>query len=226
MDNDDVEVGRRLTRREAIQLLVGGTAGILWVQPALASPAPTPEQTEGPYFVEEKLKRKDIKTDPKDGKAKTGIPLVLALQVFTLQQKRSIPLAGATVDIWHCDASGVYSDVEEAVGHKFLRGYQVTDVNGRVEFATIYPGAYSGRAVHIHFKVRHQKAGKAYEFTSQLYFDETVNDKIFKSPLYAKSGKRTRNSDDGIYAEGGKDLMLKLSPSAKGYLGSFQIGLS
>lgn len=56
MDNDDVEVGRRLTRREAIQLLVGGTAGILWVQPALASPAPTPEQTEGPLLCRGEIK--------------------------------------------------------------------------------------------------------------------------------------------------------------------------
>ena len=56
------------------------------------------------------------------------------------------PLVSARVDVWHCDALGVYSDVQDPrfkmVGRKFLRGYQVTDSAGRVEFLTVYPGWY------------------------------------------------------------------------------------
>ncbi len=86
---------------------------------------------------------------------------------------------GAIVDIWHCDAAGVYSDATDpgfnTVGKKFLRGYQVTDANGGVQFTTIYPGWYRGRTVHIHFKVRAKaKSGQSYEFTSQLYFDDAI----------------------------------------------------
>ena len=70
------------------------------------------------------------------------------------------PLANALVDMWHCDALGVYSDVssQNTLGQRFLRGYQVSDANGQVQFLTIYPGWYAGRAVHIHFKVRTEPA--------------------------------------------------------------------
>ena len=90
------------------------------------------------------------------------------------------PLAGAQVDIWHCDALGVYSDVRDrssdTTGKKFLRGYQVSDDAGQVRFTTIYPGWYGGRAVHVHFKIRRPGAGgRIDEFTSQLYFDDALD---------------------------------------------------
>jgi protocatechuate 3,4-dioxygenase beta subunit len=69
------------------------------------------------------------------------------------------------VDVWQCDALGVYSDVRDSNGffdtrgRQFLRGYQVTDRNGQAEFLTVYPGWYRGRTVHLHFKVRVQRRG-------------------------------------------------------------------
>jgi protocatechuate 3,4-dioxygenase beta subunit len=135
------------------------------------------------------------------------------------------------VDIWHCDASGVYSDVSDpsfnTMGQKFLRGYQVTDGSGSVRFSTIYPGWYSGRAVHIHFKIR-LFAGpqKTYEFTSQLYFDDSLTDRVHSQPPYNSKGTRhTRNSQDGIFSEGGSQLLLDLTQTSQGYSAMFDIGL-
>lgn len=120
-----------------------------------------PQQTEGPYFVDERLNRSDIRTEPSDGSVKEGVPLDLTFNVSRSDSISSCtPLAGAIVNVWQCDALGEYSDVQDAAegfdtrGQKFLRGYQVTDKNGTARFTTIYPGWYKGRAVHIHFKIR------------------------------------------------------------------------
>ena len=109
------------------------------------------------------------------------------------------------VDVWHCDAAGVYSGVSDpgfdTSSQQFLRGYQVTDRSGRAQFTTIYPGWYPGRTIHIHFKVRtNATGGQAYEFTSQLFFDEALNDQVLAQPPYAARGQRnTFNSEDNIY---------------------------
>ncbi|SFU56660.1 intradiol ring-cleavage dioxygenase [Nitrosospira multiformis] len=199
----------------------------------------TPQQTEGPYFVDERLHRSDVRSDPSDGSVKDGLPLALEMRVFTVGNEgtdRCLPLANAIVDIWHCDAQGIYSDVEDrnfnTVGKKFLRGYQVTDRNGSVRFITIYPGWYPGRTVHIHFKIRTEPGYMhGSEFTSQLYFDDAITDKVHaQSPYagYARKGsyqQRTRNEDDRIYLKGGTQLMLKLTEAEVGYATTFDVGL-
>lgn len=192
----------------------------------------SPEQTEGPYFVDEKLNRSDIRLDPSDGKVKAGVPLQLTLQVSSVSNTSCTPIAGAVVDIWHCDALGVYSDVTDrsfdTVGKKFLRGYQVTDANGNVRFTTIYPGWYQGRTTHIHFKVRTNTAsGQSYEFTSQLYFDDAVSDRVYTQAPYVSKGQRTEdNEQDGIFQRGGEQLLLSLTENPQGgYAATFDIGL-
>src|SRR6266436_815168 len=135
------------------------------------------------------------------------------------------------VDVWHCDAAGVYSAAADpggsTVGRKFLRGYQTTGADGLVEFTTIYPGAYPGRAVHIHFKVRTGGGGgRAHEFTSQLFFDDTLTDQVHARPPYAGPGaRRMRNGRDGIYREAGAQLTLAVAPSGAGYAGAFDLAL-
>jgi protocatechuate 3,4-dioxygenase beta subunit len=183
--------------------------------------------TEGPYFVDEKLNRSDVRSDPSDGSARPGIPLRLAFRVSQLGSAACAPLAGALVDIWHCDALGVYSDVEQAKGKKFLRGYQVTDANGLAQFTTIYPGWYQGRATHIHFKIRNDPASQpGFEFTSQLFFDDALNDRVYTQPPYAARGPNTmRNAQDGIYQGGGDQLLLQPAQDADGYAAAFDIGL-
>ncbi|MBD2489321.1 intradiol ring-cleavage dioxygenase [Aulosira sp. FACHB-615] len=187
----------------------------------------SPQQTEGPYFVDEKLNRSDIRIYPADGAIKAGVPLQLTLHISQVGSTGCTPVAGAIVDIWHCDALGVYSDVADqsfnTVGKKFLRGYQVTDAQGNVQFTTIYPGWYEGRTVHIHLKVRTQEK---YEFTSQLYFDDVMSDRIYTQAPYASKGQRIiKNADDGIFQYGGEQMLLKLNTNGKGYTASFDVGL-
>ena len=190
-----------------------------------------PEQTEGPYFVDEKLNRSDIRVDPSDNSTRPGVPLRLGFHVSRIVAAACSPLSGAMVDVWHCDALGVYSDVKDAGfdsrGKKFLRGYQTTHADGLVEFLTIYPGWYEGRAVHIHFKIRADAAAKrAYEFTSQLYFDEAITEQVYKQAPYNSKGRRTTTNDaDFIFRRGGKQLLLAPTKNAQGYAAKFDIGL-
>jgi protocatechuate 3,4-dioxygenase beta subunit len=190
-----------------------------------------PELTEGPYYVDEELNRSDIRSDPSDGSVKSGALLALTFTVSRLASNTCSALEGAIVDVWHCDALGVYSDVSDAgfntVGKKFLRGYQVTDANGMAKFTTIYPGWYSGRAVHIHFKIRSAAgASSTYEFTSQLFFDDALTDQVHAPQPYAAKGQRdTRNANDGIYNQGGSQLLLTVNQSSSGYTANFDIAL-
>jgi protocatechuate 3,4-dioxygenase beta subunit len=189
-----------------------------------------PQQTEGPYFVEEGLNRSDIRSDPSNGTIKAGVPLRIAFRVSQVSANVCIPLEGAVVDIWHCDAEGRYSDVTDrsfsTVGQKFLRGSQTTGADGMAEFITIYPGWYSGRAVHVHFKIRSGAQSQRHEFTSQLYFDDALTDQVHaQSPYSAKGQRDVRNERDHIYQRGGDQLRLQLIPASEGYAGTFDIGL-
>jgi protocatechuate 3,4-dioxygenase beta subunit len=242
MDLDDLPIGRVLTRREALALLGStGTLVFLGCSPSSASSRAgrfspcvvRPAMTAGPYYVDEKLDRSDIRSDPTDGTIKTGALLALTLNVHTLSKEGCVPLKGAIVDLWHCDAAGVYSDAVDpkyfnTTGKKFLRGYQQTDANGVTRFTTIYPGWYPQRTPHIHYKIRSPvSATRAYEFTSQLYFDEGLSDRVYASPPYASRGKRTvSNLSDRIYNEsGGRQSMLTVMPAKEGYTASFDVAL-
>jgi len=186
-----------------------------------------PQQTEGPYFVDERLNRSDLTVDPVTGQARSGMPLRLAFRVSRSSAGLCGPLAGALVDVWHCDALGTYSDIGGAAGSKYLRGYQITDASGNVQFQTIYPGWYAGRAVHLHFKIRSESgAVSRFEFTSQLYFDDAVTDTVYTQPPYNTRGRRdTMNSRDGVFAAGGSQLILAVTREGAGYGGTFDIAL-
>lgn len=259
MDNDDKPVGLILSRRDALKLFgVGGAAFLAscvapevtnTLVPTLTSTAasPTqspsatqaalscvvrPEMTLGPYFVDEQLNRSDIRSEPSDNSVREGVPLTLAIGVFDVAQNSCDPIAGAQVDIWHCDAAGVYSGVSDrsfsTVGQKFLRGYQLTDATGRAQFLTIYPGWYSGRTVHIHFMIRTVGAdGQAYEFVSQFFFDESLTDQVYSVQPYAAKGQRnTLNASDNIYNNGGDQLLLNIAgDNSNGFAATINIGL-
>lgn len=255
MDNDDKPVGLILSRRDALKVLgVGGAAFLAscvapevtsTLAPALTSttvsPSATqaflscivrPELTIGPYFLDDQLNRSDIRSEPSDDSVRAGVPLTLAIGVFDVSQNSCDPIEGAQVDIWHCDAAGIYSGVTDqsfnTVGQKFLRGYQFTDTTGLAQFLTIYPGWYSGRTVHIHFMIRTIGADKqAYEFVSQFFFDEAITDQAHSVQPYIARGYRNRlNASDNIYNNGGDQLLLEITGDhANGYAAAINIGL-
>jgi len=146
MHDDDRPVGRILTRRELVALF-GAAAAASFAhsasaqsgtgQPSTIVPSCVvhPQQTEGPFFVDEKLLRSDVRADSRTGVVSAGSPLELGLTIAQVSAAGACaPLAGAQVDIWQCDALGRYSDVNDrrnsTNGQTFLRGHQVTDAKG------------------------------------------------------------------------------------------------
>jgi protocatechuate 3,4-dioxygenase beta subunit len=251
--HDHSKLDGALARREVLTLLgatasgamlgtflrapLGRRAGRGMFGPAMAAAADPscvvrPEMTEGPYFVDERLNRSDIRSDPSDGSVRPGALLALTFAVSRLDGSSCTPFEGAVVDVWHCDAGGIYSDVQDTgfdtVGEKFLRGYQVTDSTGVASFVAIYPGWYQGRTVHVHFKIRTDPdSTTGLEFTSQLFFDDSLTDTVYAQQPYAAKGERTlRNADDGIYQGGGEQMLLSVSDDgAGGYAATFAIAL-
>ena len=233
---------RLLRRREALTLAGLGLTGALGarVSGALgtqdaeaASCVLSPEVTEGPYWIDNKLTRRDITED------RPGLPLEL---VLTAQNAKTCsPIKGADVKIWHCDAVGVYSGYESGSAgapggqhasptdsDRYLRGHQKADANGRARFLTIYPGWYRGRTPHIHLKVH---VGGSVVHTGQVFFDEKTTAAVYRHSPYKSHGQPdTSHAADMIYAQAGRSrATLKLAKRGngrKGYRGSITLGVA
>lgn len=111
------------------------------------------------------------------------------------------PMENIRVNIWHCDKDGNYSGYNSETGKTYLRGYQITDMNGDVEFTTIFPGWYPGRICHIHFQVF---VNSAYSAVSQFTFDLEGRDKIYEEnpTVYTKGKDPLSYNQDGIFKDG------------------------
>jgi hypothetical protein len=230
-----------LSRRQLMGVAGGGGLALLLggVRPGTSGSTPldagvdealaatctmTPAKTVGPYFVEEKLNRSDVR------ETQAGIPLALTLYVFDADNDCA-PVSGAQVDIWHCNASGLYSDesANGTAGQTWLRGYQVTDAAGKVTFTTNYPGWYSGRAIHIHYKVRvYDGSTETLEFTSQLFFTDAQNSKVLADSRYSGHGTKPDTTDgtDTIYADDTSLLLQPTGSNSAGYAAQFSVGVS
>ncbi|MET0410352.1 MAG: intradiol ring-cleavage dioxygenase [Polyangiaceae bacterium] len=173
----------------------GGQGGSAGASPDETTCTLTPEQTEGPFFFDTGFARSDIRED------KSGAELRLSLRV--VGSDGCSPIAGAVVEVWHADADGAYSAFDsaqgnsaDAAGETFLRGYQTSDAEGRVEFVTVYPGWYPGRTPHIHLMVL---VNGQERMTSQLYFPEATTDEVYEQAPYSARGERTTsNASDGV----------------------------
>ena len=188
----------------------------------------TPEATEGPFYLDLDKVRSDI-TEGKDGTP-------LDLKITVVDATGCTPIKDAAIDVWHCDAGGVYSGFSQAStggpgggqsatdDQTFLRGTQVTDANGLGQFQTIYPGWYHGRAVHIHMKVH---VGGSVVHTGQLFFDDGLTDQVYGSAPYSSRGTPdVRNSADDIYrSAGAASAVLAMTPSGNGYVGDITVGV-
>ena len=218
-----------LTRRGTLLRLGGLVAAGLGIEASHPGEGPagvasgtvkcvlTPEQTEGPFYIANEKVRRNIT------EGKRGTPLALRATVVNASTCKAIK--GASVDIWHCDAAGVYSGFGQGASNRtFLRGLQRTNVNGLAVLKTIYPGWYQGRTVHIHVKVH---LGGNVVHTGQLYFPDTVTDKAYrKSPYSARPGRTTRNANDSVFVNGGKNSMLSVhADGTGGYVASITMGV-
>ncbi|MGW1734993.1 intradiol ring-cleavage dioxygenase [Streptomyces sp. NPDC001999] len=238
----------------------------------------TSETTEGPYYIDADKIRKDIT------EGKEGIPMTLRLKVIDSDTCK--PVSRAAVDIWHCDALGIYSGYESMSsggpggggtppsgaptdaptgtptgaptgtppsggpgggggGHseptddeRYLRGTQLTDKHGYVEFKTIFPGWYQGRCVHIHTKVHvgGKMTDAGYEggrtcHTGQFFFAESaVLDSAKIAPYSTSTTTRTTLTEDTIYDQSGvtgglMKLSYRKNHMARGVVGSITMGV-
>ncbi|MFF8380429.1 intradiol ring-cleavage dioxygenase [Streptomyces sp. NPDC015661] len=244
----------------------------------------TSETTEGPYYIDADKIRKDITED------REGIPLTVRLKV--IDSESCEPLQGAAVDIWHCDALGIYSGYESLStgggggapggstpptgtpptdaptgtpptgaptgtppsggpggggggGHeeptddkRYLRGTQLTDKHGYVEFTTVFPGWYRGRCVHVHTKVHvgGTMTSAGYEgghtcHTGQLFFAESaVLDSAEVAPYSTSTTERTTLDADTIYPGNGSEgglltLKYRAKKIEKGVLATLTLGV-
>jgi protocatechuate 3,4-dioxygenase beta subunit len=174
----------------------------------------TPAQEEGPFYIDLAQVRQDIV------ESRPGVPLALALTV--VDSNTCEPIRDAAVDIWHCDALGVYSGepTEGSEGETYLRGVQLTDGNGLAEFATIYPGQYPGRTTHIHVKVHiggrqsdGTYSGGHVSHTGQLFTSDRRDAEVFALAPYNRStaGITPRNTDGIFRDQSGSSSVLALA---------------
>ena len=190
-----------------------------------------PELTQGPFFLTDHPNASNVVQDRK------GVPLTLALAVDSTS---CAAIEDATVDIWHCDAAGVYAGVSSGAGggppggggdsgaatranrDTWLQGYQTTDADGTVRFTTIYPGWYQGRAVHIHVKVF---VGGEAVHTGQLFFPDTLSERVFARSPY-RGTPDTLNDADSVYASAGSAALLAPKRDGDGYTARGQLVVS
>jgi protocatechuate 3,4-dioxygenase beta subunit len=253
---------RRITRRQALG--AAGTAGaallasrgalsalggLVAATPAAAATAGTvavtPTMTEGPYWIDELLRRFDVRTSTGSSTTQPGVPL--ALKINVLEAASGGAINNAHVDIWHANAYGLYSDEggqpggTSTQGQNFLRGYQVTGVDagalaapvdGQVNFATIWPGWYQGRAIHIHVRVRtYDGSAVATNYTTQIFFSDADNATVLNgaAPYSSRSPKTDPTTDETDSILGGAkstNVVPVTGSVADGFAATFTIGLS
>jgi protocatechuate 3,4-dioxygenase beta subunit len=252
MDDHDHEGGnmstddRTLSRRGLIGVLGGGVASVAFGTRALdafgtdnadaATCVLTPEVTEGPYWIDTRLTRYDVR------EGRPGLPLVLQFAIVNAKTCR--PIRNADVEIWHADASGEYSGFDGGSSGpggpgggsgpqtktRYLRGHQRSDALGKASFMTIFPGWYRGRTPHVHMKVHVGSADRVVH-TGQVFFNEAIQASVYRTGAYAGRGQPdTPHARDMIYAQAGGSravVRLRRRPGgARGYLGRIVIGVA
>ena len=246
-ENTDKEI----SRRRAIGFLAAAGAGVLLgcgggtkttatttttsTSTANTSCTVTPEGEEGPYFVDDSatgFARSDIRSNLDGSNTQSGIPLTLSIYVYD-SQNSCAAMANVQVDIWHCNASGIYSaeDVESTVGETWLRGYRLTDSNGLATFVTIVPGWYQGRTTHIHLRLRstYDATTTGGTNTTQLFFPQDIIDTINTtiSPYSTEGTNPTTNASDHVYAGevSGATLLTLSGDNSNGYTATVKVNL-
>ncbi|WP_045837207.1 intradiol ring-cleavage dioxygenase [Hyphomicrobium sp. 99] len=231
---------KSLSRRQALKSALAAPVATIAVEPASAAsdtPAAAaqppgqcillPQAVEGPFYFDPKLVRSDI------SEGRPGAPLRLSLRV--IEAGSCAPISNARVDVWHADATGVYSGYSgqgasrdiSTKGQTYLRGTQTTDSDGRVAFTTVYPGWYPGRTPHIHIKVFLNETSLV---TGQIYFPDDFSARIYatRQPYNERPKPDTTNATDWIYGDGqreGGGTVLAMSEDGDTIVAGLLIGV-
>ncbi|HWF35126.1 MAG TPA: intradiol ring-cleavage dioxygenase [Solirubrobacteraceae bacterium] len=222
-----------LTRRRSLALLGSSGAGLLiagtagrfgsalagteghdYVAGAAKACVLTAEQEEGPFYVALDNVRQDIVL------GQTGLALELTITIVNTHTCK--PIKHAAVDIWHCNAVGVYSDIssEQTLGETYLRGVQFTDKHGQATFRTLFPGHYAGRTTHIHARI-HVNAGDSQgklvgghiAHTGQMFPSDAVNAEVYNlSPYRTETAAVVTHAADHVWTQQhGSEALLKIA---------------
>ncbi len=156
--------------------------------------------TEGPFFVSgtAALDGAELNTSNLP-----GVTIAISGHVYEGAEGAK-PLPNAKIEIWHTDSAGSYHPNGNGAVTKYkaqdvaLRGFVISDAKGAYRFTTIYPGEYTGRTRHIHFKI-------------------TAGNKVLTTQLIipSKSGDALTFDDDTIAQGLPSCALLKFDEAAK-----------
>jgi protocatechuate 3,4-dioxygenase beta subunit len=168
-----------------------------------------PSETAGPFPLDltenQTFFRQDVRED------RGGIRLDQKIKIIGAEN--CLPMPNVRVNIWHCDKDGLYSGYSTEVGKTYMRGYQITDANGEVNFITIVPGWYNGRICHIHFQAY---VSSVYAAISQLTYPIAEKNAIYAAnpSLYTKGEDPLEFNQDGVFSDGYAYKLATLTPNA------------
>lgn len=186
-----------------------------------------PTETIGPFPLDLSANPAFFRQDVRENK--TGALLRLKLRI--VGANNCLPMANVRVNIWHCDKDGLYSGYNQfgnpgQSGLTYLRGFQFADVNGEVEFITIFPGWYNGRICHIHFQVY---VSSIYAAISQLTFPLALKNQIYEdySNLYTKGADPLTFQQDNFFSDGYAFQLASLNydPTTGGYKSALEVSI-
>lgn len=182
---------------------------LISTQPAKASCQPTPQTTKGPYY-QPSSKLQNIAIGQK------GQKITIRLSI---KDKNCKPVKGTKVSIWHADSQGNYTFQAENKNVP-LRGYQISDSKGKVQFNSILPSWYPGRATHIHILVEYQNNS----YSTQYFFPQKYLDKIYQTHTYKLKGlETTPKSKDLIYTTLPNPTALDLTQQKNNFTAYFYL---
>ena len=164
-----------------------------------------PAETAGPFPLDLTDNAFFLRQDIREDRAGTEVKLKMRV----LGVDNCEPMPNVRVHIWHCDKDGNYSGYGTEEGTTYLRGYQLADANGDVEFTTILPGWYPGRVCHIHFQVY---VSQTYAATSQFTFEHDAVNAIYnENPTdYTKGEDPLTPETDFAFTDGYEHQLASL----------------
>ena len=195
------------------------TTGTTTTPPSTTTCAVTPSETAGPFPSIALPTRSDVRED------RTGLLLLTLAIAVANTNAGCAPVTNASVEIWHCDARGDYSEYGTQTSATWLRGLQPVDATGKATFITVYPGWYQGRATHIHVEVF---VGGRTVKTTRIAFPEDVNNAVYATGVYAARGQNPqKNATDMVFSDGVTSELATMSGSpTSGYNATFTVGVA